>query len=288
MSLRSSNPTWIKLPKTDNERLDPTVYAIAHQFAANVRGMSEALAAKQLIEDAAGDEFTAGTSTDPARRHHKNGPSRIKRRLRTDLAALLHADRLYGGHPCRAAVLAPLLKVKPRELGSRMIGSVQVPKATIEIDKSWGPTCATFLDALKAHPSKASAGYYYKTHLDYFDKVSRSLGRIATALKPGGRAVFVVQDSYYKDIHNDLPQILKEIGARTGLTFSNRRIPSPLDVRHEPGPQNLRASLGRDGSSGLLYQAPARSAGQSKSRLRQSRPVSRCRSLGGRSRPPGR
>ena len=31
-------------------------------------------------------------------------------------------------------------------------------------------------------------------------------------------------DSYYKDIHNDLPQILKEIGARTGLTFSNRRI----------------------------------------------------------------
>lgn len=223
LSLRSSNPTWIKLPKTDDERLDPTVYAIAHQFAANVRGMSEALAAKQLSEDAAGDEFTAGTSTIQLADTTKMvlGASSVDFVLtsppyctRIDYTAATRVE---------LAVLAPLLKVKPRELGGRMIGSVQVPKAAIEIDKSWGRTCATFLDALKVHPSKASAGYYYKTHLDYFDKLSRSLGRIATALKPGGRAVFVVQDSYYKDIHNDLPQILKEIGTRTGLTFSNRK-----------------------------------------------------------------
>ena len=98
LSLRSSNPTWIKLPKTDNERLDPTVYAIAHQFAANVRGMSEALAAKQLIEDAAGDEFTAGTARSSSPTPQK-WPFAHQASIRTDLAALLHADRLYGGHP---------------------------------------------------------------------------------------------------------------------------------------------------------------------------------------------
>ena len=103
-----------------------------------------------------------------------------------------------------------------------MIGSVQVPQANIEIDKSWGRTCASFLTALKAHPSKASGGYYYRTHLDYFDKIARSLDRVTTALKPGGRAVFVVQDSYYKEVHNDLPLIIKEMGAEQGLKLSKR------------------------------------------------------------------
>jgi SAM-dependent methyltransferase len=223
LSLRSSNPTWIKLPRSKEDRLDPTVYAIAHQFAANVRGMSDALAAKQLIEDATDTEFTAGTSTIQLADTAKMalGASSVDFVLtsppyctRIDYTAATRVE---------LAVLAPLLKVEPRELGSQMIGSVQVPKATIEIDPSWGRTCATFLDALKAHPSKASAGYYYKTHLDYFDKVSRSLGRVATALKPGGRAIFVVQDSYYKDIHNDLPQIFREMGTKTGLSFSHRK-----------------------------------------------------------------
>ncbi len=45
-----------------------------------------------------------------------------------------------------------------------MIGSTQVPAAAIEIDDAWGETCQYFLDALKVHPSKASAGYYTLTH----------------------------------------------------------------------------------------------------------------------------
>jgi hypothetical protein len=120
------------------------------------------------------------------------------------------------------AVLAPLLKVTPRDLGRQMIGSVQVPQAEIEVDESWGTTCSTFLAALRRHPSKASSGYYYKTHVDYFDKLARSFARVSKALKPGGRAIFVVQDSYYKDIHNDLPVILEEIGVQKGLIFSGR------------------------------------------------------------------
>ncbi|WP_051505707.1 hypothetical protein [Mesorhizobium sp. WSM2561] len=121
------------------------------------------------------------------------------------------------------AVLGPLLKVRPRELGRQMIGSVQVPNDVIEINESWGPSCASFLAALKRHRSKASAGYYYKTHLDYFDKMARSLDRVSKALKPGGQAVFVIHDSYYKDIHNDLPTILEEMRTRQGLYLSGRQ-----------------------------------------------------------------
>lgn len=222
VSLRSSNPTWIKLPKANDDRLDPTAYAIAHQFAENVRGMSNALAAKRLAEQAKGVELLPGASTIQL----------------SDTATMAIADSsidfvLTSPPYCtridytaatrvELAVLGPLLKVKPRDLGRQMIGSVQVPYGTIEIDESWGSTCSSFLAALKQHPSKASSGYYYKTHLDYFRKTARSLGRVAKALKPGGRAVLVVQDSYYKDIHNNLPAIITEMGAKRGLSLSGR------------------------------------------------------------------
>lgn len=222
VSLQSSNPTWIKLPKSEVDRLDPTTFAIAHQFAENVRGMSDALAAKQLIEDTAGVEFTAGVSTIQLADTAKMAvPASSVDFVLTSPPYCTRIDYTAATR-IELAVLGPLLKVNPRELGRQMIGSVQVPQAKIEIDESWGRTCSTFLAALKAHPSKASSGYYYKTHLDYFDKIARSLGRVTAALKPGGRAVFIVQDSYYKEIHNDLPRILKEMGVRTGLTFSKR------------------------------------------------------------------
>lgn len=118
------------------------------------------------------------------------------------------------------AVLEPLLGMTPDELGAKMIGSTQVPKLPIEANKAWGPTCSRFLRAVRSHPSKASAGYYYSTHLDYFDKMSRSLDALASGLKPEGLAVLVVQDSYYKDVHNDLPKIIGEMGKAAGLRLA--------------------------------------------------------------------
>jgi len=56
-----------------------------------------------------------------------------------------------------------------------------VPKAKPAPTKSWGPACIDFLKAVNAHTSKASAGYYYSTHLDYFDKMARSLVNIHAA-----------------------------------------------------------------------------------------------------------
>jgi hypothetical protein len=93
---------------------------------------------------------------------------------------------------------------------------------TIEPHLDWGDTCATFLRNLKAHPSKASSGYYYLTHLDYFQKIKNSIGLAATTLKEDGLAIFVVQDSYYKDIYNDLPKIITEISESQKLRLRRR------------------------------------------------------------------
>jgi len=45
----------------------------------------------------------------------------------------------------------------------------------------------------------------------------RSLINLCAGLKRGGAAILVVQDSYYKDLHNDLPKIIEEMGERAGL-----------------------------------------------------------------------
>jgi len=121
------------------------------------------------------------------------------------------------------AILGPLLSADARDLSRRMLGSIRVPSCEIIQKDEWGETCNSFLDTLRQHKSKASAGYYFKTHVDYFDKMSRSLSRMHEALKPGGSAVLVVQDSHYKDIHNDLPTIIQEMGKHIGLDSVRRK-----------------------------------------------------------------
>ena len=87
---------------------------------------------------------------------------------------------------------------------------------------TWGPTCNRFLKSVKCHPSKASRGYYYKNHVQYFDAVFRSLIELKRVLAPRARCVLVLQDSYYKDVHNDLPRVFIEMGHSVALRLTRR------------------------------------------------------------------
>jgi hypothetical protein len=220
---RSSNPTWLRTPKAADTRIAASQAAIARDFGNNVRGMATALVAKREAD---------------LRLKKMPHPGDCKVSMSDTVAMDLSegsVDFVLTSPPyctridytaatrIELAVLAPLLKTAERALGRQMIGSTQVPKGEIDVDEGWGETCLRFLAALKAHPSKASGGYYYRTHLDYFDKMNRSMQRLAVGLKAGGRAVLVVQDSYYKDIHNDLPTITTEIGAHHGLTLGQSK-----------------------------------------------------------------
>ncbi len=220
---RSSNPTWLRAPKPDGMRIAASKAAVARDFGDNVRGMTAALVEKREADQ---------------RLKNLSHPGDCKVSLSDTVAmnlAVGSVDFVLTSPPyctridytaatrIELAVLAPLLKTAERALGRQMIGSTQVPKEEIELDEAWGKTCLRFLAAMKAHPSRASDGYYYRTHLDYFDKMNRSMRRLAVGLKDGSRAVLVVQDSYYKDIHNDLPTIITEIGAYHGLTLSQSK-----------------------------------------------------------------
>ena len=85
-----------------------------------------------------------------------------------------------------------------------------------------GPMGATFLNAVAAHPSKASAGYYLRYYKQYYRAMAASLAEIRRVLRPGAPAVLVVQDTHYKQIRNDTPGILGEIAQSCGFDTTER------------------------------------------------------------------
>ena len=215
---QASNPTWLRKPKADEPRIECDRGTLLGRFIASIDTMATSLET----------------------RNHPMGPMRpLSTRLRVADTALAapppsSIDLILSSPPyctridysaatrIELAILYPRLRLSMESLGRTMIGSTRVPQAELSAQPEWGETCLAFLDKLRVHPSKASGGYYLKTHLDYFDKMSRSLAALAPALKPGGAAILVVQDSYYKELHNDLPTIIGEMGMAAGLALPRR------------------------------------------------------------------
>jgi hypothetical protein len=80
----------------------------------------------------------------------------------------------------------------------------------------WGKKIGALMANIETHDSKASATYYKRYYLQYFAGMWESLNELRRVVKPHSRAVLVVQDSYYKDIHIDLPALICDMSAAVG------------------------------------------------------------------------
>jgi hypothetical protein len=105
------------------------------------------------------------------------------------------------------------------ELRSRLMGTTKVPQQSPVVEMKWGKSCIEFIRELEEHRSVASTTYYLKNHTQYFQSLSKSIGCISKSLKREGICVMVAQDSFYKDIHNDLPTIISEMCENEGLVL---------------------------------------------------------------------
>lgn len=108
------------------------------------------------------------------------------------------------------------------ELRKTLMGTTTVPKAAGMIDPAWGRTCLSFLDKVRNHQSQASSGYYYKSHLQYFSDLHKSMVEISRVLRRNGSAVIVVQDSQYKELRNDLAAVVCEMADAVSLSLEKR------------------------------------------------------------------
>jgi hypothetical protein len=213
----SSNPTWLRQPKDGEAKIDVPRDLVEEKLVTNLRGMALALADRRdlLSTEQGGSEVRLSDTTTTTL------PPESVDLILTSPPYCTRIDYTAATR-IELAVLAPLAQVLPGELSRKMIGSTRVPAQDINVSSTWGRRCRDFLEALRTHPSKASGGYYYRTHLDYFDKIAQSISNLSQALRPNGGAILVVQDSYYKEIHNNLPSIITDISEAYGFRKCRR------------------------------------------------------------------
>src|SRR5437773_1677109 len=102
------------------------------------------------------------------------------------------------------------------ELRRKMIGTVKVGDS-LTPKSEWGRICLELLDAVKRHPSRAAESYYFKTLLQYFDRLYDCIGMFHRALGIGGVCFMVVRSSYFKNLEIRLAAIVKEMATEVGF-----------------------------------------------------------------------
>lgn len=220
-SFKASNPTWIIRPEASS-RLRPSAITVRDCFAKHVREMvlSSLCAPMQWTQPIA--DFTLGVGSSeslPVGCHEVD----------LVLSSPPYCTRIdYGiATSVELAVLGFLVWARLRELRAGLIGTPTIHKDTPEPSQSWGDTCFRLLKRIRNHRSKAAKSYYYKTYVQYFAAMSRSFSELGRCLKPEGRCVLVVQDSYFKDVRIDLAGIFAQMAVGASLRLC-RQVDFPI------------------------------------------------------------
>lgn len=246
---QGSNPTWLKAPSSTNGKICPTKSEILGLFLRSTKQLVGELVTRSpqaprrgtlTVEVASSDRLLVASNSVSAVITSPPYCTRIDYVMatRAELAVLGFRD-------------GPQI----RRLRESMLGTPTVNGTYPPIEKpEWGRTCADFLSQVRRHYSKASATYYLKGFLQYFHGVFESLTELHRVVVDNGRLVIVVQDSYYKDLHLDLPQIYIEMGQSLGWRMDLRQdFPVPTSMSQVNRGSKLYRSTSRATESALFF-----------------------------------
>lgn len=214
-SFNSSNPTWIKRPSSSSNRLRPSRNTILSAFFAELEALAY-IVTKQEVLPSADSRRAKLVYADSRRLPLDDGE------IDAVLTSPPYCTRI--DYAVSTSIELAILGVGGEEFAlvrRSLLGTSTVATLPL-VTQPLGRTCADFLAAVKAHASKASAGYYYKSHLQYFLGLRESIVELARVTRPGGLCTLIVQDSYYKELHNDLPAITVETGSAVGMRLARR------------------------------------------------------------------
>ena len=82
------------------------------------------------------------------------------------------------------------------------------------------PAVRRVLEKVRRHSSHRSEAYYYRNFLQYFCDAELASATIARVLRPRGRALLVLQDSFYKEVHIPLSKLYIAMAESVGLKGS--------------------------------------------------------------------
>jgi hypothetical protein len=217
----TSNPTWIKTPKANSDKLHTTRDEVTCAFLREIKVMTSVLEASYARFEGKNPraKIELGTSTSLPLGSDSVGAviSSPPYCTRIDYAVATLPELYLLG--CDGEVL--------RSLRDQMIGTPTMsknvdPEMAMERSRSWGNTAADFLRRVHSHESKASSTYYLRYFMQYFDGIERSLREISRVLKPHSPCVLVVQDSHYKEVRLDLANVYQEMAETFHLKSQGR------------------------------------------------------------------
>lgn len=214
-SATTSNPTWVKAAVPLKHRAKPSKATLHDEFRKNQLSLSGFLSIGNLkheIVDAAVD-IQHGSSTS------LNLPDESVDVVISSPPYCTRIDYVASVRP-ELAILGCDHEVF-KALRHMTLGSPTVPSFA-ERRGTRSSAASRFLKDVRSHRSKASRTYYHRYFDTYFRMLDRSLDEMHRVVQTGGSAFLVVQDSYYKEIHLDLPRITAELAERYGWVLSNQ------------------------------------------------------------------
>jgi DNA modification methylase len=215
---QSSNPTWMKVA-SPGERIHLHPDRIANCFQTEMEGLLASIKADTTAMPSVGNRTCVMKLASSLRLPL---PSDSVDAVISSPPYCTRIDYVKATLPELAVIGYPNGSVT-RGLREQMIGTPTIDKCMSYDSDPWGKTCSRFLSAVQRHSSKASSTYYLKYYRQYFASVFASLHEIDRVLKVGGQCVLVVQDSYYKDIKNNLPRIFVEMAAQFGWSLNKKK-----------------------------------------------------------------
>jgi len=222
-SFGTTNPTWIKLPGTDERVTVPEkrLHAILRE-AVNAMANHLKTPEQRAVSRCSATIEKATSSSLPI----------SDCSIDTVISSPPYCTRIdYVNKTSPELALLGATSVAVKRLRDQMIGTPTIHKATPEVETAWGPTCNAAVDAIARHTSYASKSYYWKTYMQYFHGLGASLREIDRTLKAAGRCMLVVQDSYFKDVHIDLAKIIEEMGQALGWgSFTRADFPTKKTI----------------------------------------------------------
>jgi len=211
-----SNPTWVKSPKELFNRKRPSKTIIESIFFDQAKTLSRSLPKTEICPSNFSDVSA----------HLGDARSLL---LQDESVEFILTSPPYCtriDYAVATSIELAVLRCSESEFENirrSLVGNSMIAKNVPALQKSWGKTCSQFLHELYTHSSQASRSYYYKTHLQYFESLYNFIVESARLLKLNSKAVFVVQDSYYKEIRNDVAQMTVEMCNSNGFDLVQRR-----------------------------------------------------------------
>ena len=214
---QSSNPTWVKVAK-GNPRIQLSTGRILNRFLNEMTLLQDALNSETRIMPVVGNRRCVITQASSMKLPLSSNSADA---VVTSPPYCTRIDYVRATLPELAAISYPNGDTI-RRLREQMIGTPTISKGSYDHNRAWGPSCNKFLSKVETHSSKASSTYYLKCYQQYFASAFASLREIDRVLNDTGQCVLVIQDSYYKDVHNDLPKIFCEMARGLGWQLNEK------------------------------------------------------------------